>query len=99
MSYKSIITYTKPNAEIALHTVADEYLNLIDTYFDAGKITQKPLLVTTEGGIKATYTTIFNSLGDHNEFVEESLSIDNINRRKTYCTNNSINIDSVVDAG
>ena len=99
MSYTVIITYTKPNAEIALHTVASEYLNLVDTYFDAGKITQKPLLTTAEGGIKAIYTTIFNNEDSHNEFVEESLSINNFNDRETYCTDNSISIAYAVAAG
>jgi hypothetical protein len=88
MSYKTIISYTKPNAEIALHTPAVEFLNLIDTYFDAGKVTQKPVLV--EDGLNSTYTTIFDSEADHLEFIDEVLNIANSDIRETYCSDNSI---------
>ena len=43
MSYKVRAQYTKPNAEVSLHTPPAEYTNLINTMFDAGKITQKPV--------------------------------------------------------
>ena len=88
MSYTTTVTYTKPNAETALHTPAVEFTNLIDTYFDAGKITQKPVLV--EDGLTSTYTTIFNSESDHLDFIDESLTATNSNSRETHCSNNSI---------
>ena len=88
MSYKTTVTYTKPNAETALHTRAVELINLIDTYFDAGKITQKPVLV--EDGLTSTYTTIFNSESDYSEFIDEDLTIANTNSRETHCNDNSI---------
>ena len=88
MSYKTTVTYTKPNAETALHTPAVELINLIDTYFDAGKITQKPVLV--EDGLTSTYTTIFNSESDYSEFIDEDLTLTNCNSREIHCIDNSI---------
>ena len=52
--------YTKPNESIAISFWGDEILLLINTYFDAGKITQKP--VKTIDGLKETYTTVFKLL-------------------------------------
>ena len=43
MSYKVRTIYTRPNAEVSLHTPSTEYTALIDTYFNAGKITEKPV--------------------------------------------------------
>ena len=95
MSYKTTVTYTKPNAETALHTPAVEFTNLIDTYFDAGKITQKPVLV--EDGLNLIYTTIFNSEADHLEFIDEDLSVTNSNFRETHCSDSSITYSLAVD--
>ena len=45
MSYTSKVIYTRPSAEVSLFTPSAEFTTLIDTYFNAGKITQKPVLV------------------------------------------------------
>ena len=41
MSYKVRTIYTRPNAEVSLHTPASEYTDLIDNYFSSVKITEK----------------------------------------------------------
>ena len=43
MSYKVRTIYTKPSAEVSLHTPSAEYTELINAYFEAGKIKQKPV--------------------------------------------------------
>ena len=43
MSYKVRVRYSKPSAEVSLHTPFTDYVNLINTMFDEGKITQKPV--------------------------------------------------------
>ena len=53
MSYKVRTIYTRPSAEVSLHTPPADYTNLINTYFEAGKITQKP--VESIDGLTHTY--------------------------------------------
>lgn len=88
MSYTSKVIYTKPNAEVSLFTPAAEFTTLLDTYFNAGKITQKPVLV--EDGLTSTYTTVFRDLDAFNEFKTEQVHKDNFAARADYCTTNSI---------
>ena len=88
MSYKVRTIYTKPNAEVSLHAPSTEYTALIDTYFNAGKITEKP--VESINGLTHTYTMIFDSETSSDEFKAESLTNDNFNARESHCTSNSI---------
>ena len=88
MSFKVRIIYTKPNAEVSLHTPSTEYTALIDTFFNAGKITQKP--VESIDGLTHTYTMIFDSVTSSNEFSVESLAGDNLTTRENHCNSNSI---------
>jgi len=88
MSYTSKVIYTRPSAEVSLFTPSAEFTTLIDTYFNAGKITQKPVLV--EDGLTSTYTTVFKDLDSFNEFKTEQVHKDNYATRATHCANNSI---------
>ena len=88
MSYKVRAQYTKPNAEVSLHTPPAEYTNLINTMFDAGKITQKP--VETIDGLNYTYELIFANEEAFNEFIEQDVATENYNTRASHCSNNSI---------
>ena len=88
MSYKVRTIYTRPNAEVSLHTPSTEYTAVIDTYFNAGKITEKP--VESIDGLTHTYTMIFDSEASCNEFKAESVTADNFTARASHCTSNSI---------
>ncbi len=88
MSYKVRTIYTKPNAEVSLHTPPADYTNLINTYFEAGRITQKP--VESIDGLTHTYSVIFNSESDFKEFCTNSAASENHNIRQTHCNENSI---------
>ena len=88
MSYTSKVIYTRPSDEVSLFTPSAEFTTLIDTYFNAGKITQKPVLV--EDGLTSTYTTVFKDLDSFNEFKTEQVHKDNYATRATHCANNSI---------
>ena len=88
MSYKVRTIYTKPNAEVSLHTPSTEYTALIDTYFNAGKITEKP--VESIDGLTHTYTMIFNNETSSDEFRAESVAGDNFIARESHCDSNSI---------
>ena len=88
MSYKVRTIYTKPSAEVSLHTPSAEYTTLIDTYFNAGKITQKP--VESIDVLTHTYTMIFNNETSCNEFRAESVTANNFTARANHCTSNSI---------
>lgn len=90
MSYTVKTVYTKPNAETEIHFWdGTPIMSLIDTYFDAGKITQKPVKVID--GLTETYTTIFKDEESFNEFSNDS-GIDEANKiaRENYCADNSI---------
>ena len=88
MSYTLKHTYTKPNADVTIGFWNSDILTLIDTYFDAGKITQKP--VKSEDGLKEIYTTIFKDEASFNEFIAESVSVSNKNALDTFCDNNGV---------
>ena len=88
MSCKVRTIYTKPSAEVSLHTPSAEYTALIDTFFNAGKITQKP--VESIDGLTHTYSVIFNSESDFKEFCTNSAASENHNIRQTHCNENSI---------
>ena len=88
MSYKVRTIYTKPSAEVSLHTPSAEYTELINAYFEAGKITQKP--VESIDGLTHTYTMIFNNETSSDEFRAESVAGDNFIARESHCTGNSI---------
>lgn len=88
MSYTVRVVYSKPNDDVALHTPSAEYTNLINSYFDAGKITSKPSYVAS--GLTYTYTMVFNTVEDFQAFKLEPAAQANFTTRETYCNTNSI---------
>ena len=89
MSYILKTVYTKPNAETEINFWdGDPIENLIDTYFDAGKITQKPVIVVD--GLTETWTAVFKDKVSFDEFSNESASKSNLTNMSTYCTDNGI---------
>ena len=91
MSYILKNIYTKTNAETEINFWdGTPIVSLIDTYFDAGKITQKPAKVVD--GLTETYTTIFKDRASYDEFASESTEQReaNNNKRESYCSDNSI---------
>ena len=90
MSYILKTVYTKTNAETEINFWdGDPIENLIDTYFDAGKIEQKPVKVVD--GLTETYTTTFKDEDAWMEFQSDG-GIDEANRvkKEKYCADNSI---------
>ena len=66
----------------------DEQL-VSDTYFDAVKITQKPVKVVD--GLTETYTTIFKDESSCNEFLSDGDANDtHFEELQKWCTDNSI---------
>ena len=88
MSYKVRSQYTKPNAEVSLHTPPAEYTNLINSYFESGRITQKP--VETIDGLNYTYEMIFARESDFQDFKSQAAAMDNQKTRIAHCSDNSI---------
>ena len=88
MSYKVKAVYTKPNAEVSLHTPPAGLTTLINNMFDAGKITQKP--VETIDGLNYTYEIIFANEAAYNEYNSEAVVNENYNTRLEHCNANSI---------
>ena len=88
MSYKVKLLYTKPNAEVSIHTAPEGLTNLIDTMFDAGKITQKP--VKTIDGLNETFEIIFANKAAFDEWGDNAVVKDNYATRLEHCNTNSI---------
>ena len=88
MSYTLKNIYTKPNAETSIDFWTNDVLTLIDTYFDAGKITQKP--TKSVDGLTETWTAVFKDKVSFDEFSNESASKSNLTTMSTYCTDNGI---------
>lgn len=88
MSYKVKLKYTKPSAEVSLPSASSELINLINSYFDAGKITQKP--VETIDGLNYTYEIVYLNKAAADEFLSTSTHEEHNLARETYCANNNI---------
>jgi len=88
MSYTVRTIYTKPNVDVSLHTPPTEYTNQINSFFDAGKIIQKP--TESIDGLTHIYTMIFDNETSFNEFKSTSASISNYTMRNNHCDSNSI---------
>jgi len=88
MSYKVRAIYSKPNAEVSLHTPPEGLIDLINTMFDAGKITQKP--VRTIDGLTETFEIIFADKAAFDEWNNNVLVTDNYAARLEHCNANSI---------
>ena len=88
MSYTLKNIYTKPNAETSIDFWTNDVLTLIDTYFDAWKITQKP--TKSVDGLTETWTAVFKDKVSFDEFSNESASKSNLTNMSTYCTDNGI---------
>ena len=90
MSYTLKNIYTKPNAETEINFWdGTPIVDQIDTYFDAGKITQKPVKVVD--GLIETYTTIFKDEASYDEFnLEQDPIRANETKRNKHCSDNSI---------
>lgn len=88
MSYTLTNRYTKPNDSVEINFWSNDILTLIDSYFDQGKITQKP--VKTVDGLNETWTTIFNNQDSYNQFKQEPANLQNGNDLKNFCNENLV---------
>ena len=90
MSYTLKNIYKKPadNPDLEINFWNSDILNLIDTFFDAGKITQKP--VKTNDGLYETYTTIFKDEASFAEFIQKSESTSNKVTLELWCAENGV---------
>jgi len=88
MSYKVISKYTKPNAEVSLHTAPAGLFDLVDTMFNEGKITQKP--VRTTDGLNETFEIVFANEAAFDEWNNNDVVKDNYAARLEHCNANSI---------
>ena len=96
MSYIFKQVYTKPNAETNINFWdGTNIVGLVDTFFDAGKITQKP--TKSVEGLIETWTTIFKDRASYDEFTAESACTSNLNKLETYCDENGISWNLVED--
>ena len=89
MSYIFKQVYTKPNAETNINFWdGTNIVNLIDTFFDAGKITQKH--TKSVEGLTETWTTIFKDYDSYIELAHGAMNQENIGTREKYCSDNNI---------
>jgi len=95
MSYTFKNVYTKPNAETNIDFWTSDILTLIDTYFDAGKITQKP--TKTVDGLTETWTAVFKDKESFDEFSSESACESNLTNMSSYCNEKKISFNMVED--
>lgn len=64
---------------------------LIDTYFDAGKITQKPVKKVND--LVETYTTVFKDMKSLLEFTDETVNKNNHVSRDQWCKDNNVSYE------
>ena len=90
MSYKIRTKYTKPSADLSLHTMSAGLTTLINTMFDEGKITQKVVETNDINGLNYTFETIFANEEAYNEYNNQAAATENYNIRVDHCSTNSI---------
>ena len=89
MSYVVKQIYTKPSAETNINFWdGTNIVGLVDTFFDAGKITQKP--TKSVEGLTETWTTIFKDYDSYIELAHGAMNQENIGTREKYCSDNNI---------
>tara|TARA_Y100001973_G_C5172642_1_gene320014 strand:- start:161 stop:481 length:321 start_codon:yes stop_codon:yes gene_type:complete len=88
MSYKFRAIYTKPSDEVSLHTPPAGLYDLVNTMFDEGKITQKP--IRTTDGLNETFEIVFANEAAYNEWKGNVVVQENAAARSENCTANSI---------
>ncbi len=91
MTHTNKIIYTRPSADISLHTPTEEYTAKVNEYFDSGKIVQKPEKV--EDGLTTTWTIVFKDTDSYLDFKEELIVKNNHVVREDHCTEYSISYD------
>ena len=88
MSYKFRAIYTKPSNEVSLHTPPAGLYDLVDTMFNEGKITQKP--IRTTDGLNETFEIVFADESAYNEWKGSAVVHENKTTRSEHCNANSI---------
>ena len=88
MSYTFRNIYQKPNEGVEINFWNNDILALIDSYFDQGKITQKP--VKTVDGLVETWTTVFVDQAAYQEFINEPVNTQNGQNLENFCSENSV---------
>jgi hypothetical protein len=88
MSYTIKMIYSKPNNLIVLNFQQSDMTTLIDSYFDQGKILQKP--VKTVSGLTETYTTVFKDETSYFEFKNETATSSHVENRLNFCNDNLV---------
>ncbi len=90
MSYKIRTKYTKPSADVSLHTMSAGLTTLINTMFDEGKITRKVVETSDRDGLNFTYEIIFANEEAYNEYNNQAVVTEHNNIRVDHCSTNSI---------
>lgn len=88
MSYTFRNVYQKPNEGVEINFWNNDMLALIDSYFDQGKITQKP--IKTVDGLVEIWTTVFVDQAAYYEFINEPVNAQNGQNLENFCRGNSI---------
>jgi len=88
MSYTFRTVYQKPNEGVEINFWNNDILALIDSYFDQGKITQKP--VKTVDGLVEAWTTVFVDQAAYLEFINEPVNAQNGQNLENFCSENLV---------
>ena len=79
----------RPNTDIAWHNADDTFKNLKISYVSAGKLDDQGVSVSGNELIR-TWTLVFTTEENYNEFLNEAASLDYNAARQTYNSNNGI---------
>ena len=79
----------RPNTAIAWHNADDTFKNLKTTYVSAGKLDDQGVAVSGNELIR-TWTLVFNTEENYNEFLEEAARLDYDSARQKYNSDNGI---------
>ena len=90
MAHWSLITYTRPNTDIAWFTPSAEVMSVIDS-FKNDNIIESYEKSESSDGLKQYYKIKFKNIEASESMRDNSIYADNIVARNSYCVSNDIN--------
>ena len=89
MAKKVILIQQRPNVSVDWHNASDEFKALKESYVSAGKLDDQGVVVSGNELIR-TWTLVFTTEENYNEFINEDVSLDYQAARQKYNSDNGI---------
>jgi len=94
MSIETKVKQTRPNSDVDFFTPGDDIVTRLDELKALGSIESYNLNELSENGLEKTMTFIFRDQATLSGFLDEDVSFNSRELRKSYCETNNIVIET-----